>query len=118
MQRCGDLENVWFEVVQRPEGQDSNWDFSQLINQVGSERLIFGGDAPYYDYRILQADLESANIDETNRDRIAYQNAVTLIQRFRPDWELPTEKLSPPQVYTEAELWTAENDRLCLVDTF
>ena len=117
-QLCGDLENVWFEVVQRPKGQDSNWDFSQLINQVGVERVMFGGDAPYYDYRILQADLESANIDETSRDRIAYQNAVTLIQRFRPDWELPTEKLLPPQIYTEAELWTAENERLRLVDTF
>ena len=112
---CGDLENVWFEVVQRPKGRDSNWDFSQLINQAGSERLIFGGDAPYYDYRVLQAALESADIGEASRDRIGYQNAVTLIQRFRPDWELPAEKLSPPQIYTEAELWTAENERLRLV---
>ena len=104
------------KVVQRPKGQDSDWDFIQLMNQAGVERLIFSGDAPYYDYRILQADLESAKVDEASRDRIAYQNAVTLIQRFRPDWELPTEKLSPPQIYTEAELWTAENDRLRLVD--
>ena len=60
--------------------------------------------------------LESAKVDEASRDQIAYQNAVTLIQRFCPDWELPSEKLSPPQIYTEAELWTAENDRLRLVD--
>lgn len=113
---CSDLENVWFEVVQRPKGQDSNWDFSQVINQVGVERLLFGGDAPYYDYRILQADLETANIDEPIRNQIAYQNAVTLIRRFHPTWELPTEKLSPPQVYTEAELWTVEDERLRLVD--
>ncbi len=113
---CGNLENVWYEIVQRPKGEDSQWDFPGLINQVGNERLMFGGDAPYYDYRILQAELEAANIDETSRDRIAYQNAVTLIQEFRSDWELPTEKFSPPQVYTEAELWTVENERLRLVD--
>lgn len=117
-QLCRDLENVWFEVVQRPKGEGSNWDFPELINQVGVERLIFGGDAPYYDYRILQAELEAANIDEASRDRIAYQNAVKLIQQFRPDWELPKEQLSPPQVYTETELWTAENDRLRLVNDF
>ena len=115
---CGDLENVWFEIVQVPRGAGSKWDFSGLINQVGNERLMFGGDAPYYDYRILQADLESAKVDEESRDRIAYQNAMTLIQRFRPDWKLPTEKLSPPQVYSEAELWTADDDRLRLVDAF
>ena len=113
---CGGLENVWFEIVQVPKGASSKWDFSELINQVGNERLMFGGDAPYYDYRILQAELESANIDDESRDRIACQNAVTLIQQFRPDWELPTERLSPPRIYTEAELWTAEDDRLRLVD--
>ena len=79
---------------------------------------MFGGDAPYYDYRIFQTGLESANIDEESRNRIAYQNAMTLIQQFRPDWELPAEKLSPPRIYTETELWTAEDDRLRLVDTF
>ena len=114
---CGNLENVWFEIVQVPKGAGSKWDFSELINQVGNGRLMFGGDAPYYDYRILQAELESANIDDESRDRIAYQNAVTLIQQFRPDWELPTGRLSPPRIYTGAELWTAEDDRLRLVDT-
>ena len=104
--------------MQVPKGAGSKWDFDRLINQVGNERLMFGGDAPYYDYRILQTDLESANIDEESRDRIAYKNAVALIQQFRPDWELPTEKLSPPRIYTEAELWTAEDDRLRLVDAF
>ncbi len=115
---CRDLENVWFEIVQVPKGADSKWDFAGLINQVGNERLMFGGDAPYYDYRILQAELESANIDEESRDRIAHKNAARLIQQFRPDWELPAEKLSPPQAYTEAELWTVEDDRLRVVDAF
>ena len=113
---CGGLENVWFEIVQRPKGEDSHWDFVGLINQVGNERLMFGGDAPYYDYRILQAELESANIDEESRDRIAHKNAARLIRQFRPDWELPAEKLSLPQMYTEAELWTVEDDRLRLLD--
>jgi predicted TIM-barrel fold metal-dependent hydrolase len=115
---CRGLENVWFEIVQVPKGAGSKWNFSGLINQMGNERLMFGGDAPYYDYRILQAELESANIDDESRDRIACHNAVTLIQQFRPDWELPAERLSPPRIYTEAELWTAEDNRLRLVDAF
>ena len=102
---CKPLDNVWFEIVQRPIGSKSDWDLPQLINELGSERILFGSDLPYYDYRILQAQLESADIDETTRDRIAFHNAVTLIQSVRPDWEPPSEAAAAPQNYSYEELW-------------
>jgi predicted TIM-barrel fold metal-dependent hydrolase len=102
---CKPLDNVWFEIVQRPIGSKSDWDLPQLINELGSERILFGTDLPYYDYRILQAQLEAADIDETTRDRIAFHNAVTLIQSLRPDWEPPRDTAASPQNYTHEELW-------------
>ena len=102
---CKQLDNVWYEVVQRPRGSKSDWDLPQLINELGSERILFGSDLPYYDFRILQAQVESADIDEATRDRIAFQNAVTLIQSFRPDWEPPREAPAAPQNYTYEEIW-------------
>ncbi len=102
---CKQLDNVWFEVVQRPKGSKSDWDLPQLINELGSERILFGSDLPYYDFRILQAQVEAADIDEATRDRIAFQNAVTLIQSFRPDWEPPGEAPASPQNYTYEEIW-------------
>ncbi|MDE0461407.1 MAG: amidohydrolase family protein, partial [Caldilineaceae bacterium] len=105
MEPCQQLDNVWFEIVQRPKGSRSDWDLPQLVNELGSERILFGSDLPYYDFRILQAQLESADIDEATRDRIASQNAVNLIRTFQPDWELPQETLAAPQNYTYDELW-------------
>ena len=56
---CKQLDNVWYEVVQRPRGSKSDWDLPQLINELGSEKILFGSDLPYYDFRILQAQVES-----------------------------------------------------------
>ena len=36
---CAPLDNIIFEVVQRPRGAGSEWDFAQLVNQLGSERI-------------------------------------------------------------------------------
>ena len=105
IESCRQLDNIWFEIVQRPKGPKSDWDLPQLVKQLGSERILFGTDLPYYDFRILQAQVESASIDETTRDRIAFQNAVTLIQRLRPDWKPPREAAASPQNYTYEELW-------------
>ena len=51
-------DNIFFEVVQYPDGTGSEWDFNWLADKVGRERLIFGADLPYYDYRILQKIIE------------------------------------------------------------
>jgi len=109
---CAPLDNVWFEVVQRPRGPGSEWDFAQLVDQVGSEHILFGGDTPYYDYRVTQASLEASDISGEIKDRIAHRNAVTLIQRFRPDWGLPQEPVVAPQQYSMNELWCTKGERL------
>jgi predicted TIM-barrel fold metal-dependent hydrolase len=108
---CASLDNVWFEMVQRPQrGQE--WNLPDVINRIGSERIVFGSDLPYYDYRVLQAAIERAPISETEKDRIAYQNAVTLIRRYRPEWQMPKEGVAAPQQYTIEELFEVGNERL------
>ncbi|MEZ4736064.1 MAG: hypothetical protein R3E79_53935 [Caldilineaceae bacterium] len=73
---------------------------------------MFGSDAPYYNFRLVQAQIEDAKLDEATKDRLAYQNAVALIHRFRPAWTLPTTPVTPPQQYTDEELWAARGNRL------
>lgn len=110
--QCGKCENVWFDVAQKPEGADMSWDLVHLVNHLGNDRIMFGSDLPYYDFRLVQAQIESAALDDETKERIAYQNAVRLVQQFRTDW-LPTLiPITPPQVYSEAEMWDANGARL------
>jgi len=108
---CAPLDNIIFEVVQRPRGAGSEWDFAQLVNQLGSERILFGSDAPYYDWRVLQAALEAAAVSEAIKDRIAYQNAISLVRRFVPNWTLPADPVVSPQRYPTEELWAVRGER-------
>ena len=112
IEHCAPCENILFDIAQKPEGADPSWDLAHLVDNLGGERIMFGSDAPYYNFRLVQAQIESANIDEKTKDLIAYQNAVTLIQRFRPDWELPMEDIVLPQIYTDEEMWAARGARL------
>lgn len=112
MELCAPLDNAWFEIVQRPSDPTSMWDFGKLVDQLGSERIVFGSDAPYYDWRILQRALESAAVSETIKDRIAYQNALSLIRAFVPGWSPPTAPPIPPRLDPNGELWTARGERL------
>ena len=110
--QCGKCENVWFDVAQKPEGADTSWDLVHLVNNLGNDRIMFGSDLPYYDFRLVQAQIESAALDDETKERIAYQNAVRLVQQFRADW-LPTLiPITPPQVYSEVEMWDANGARL------
>ena len=109
------LDNVWFEVVQYPDERGTLWDFNKLANQVGRERILFGADLPYYDYRLLQQIIEEADIDDDLKDRIAYKNMLTLIQQFNPHWQLPDNPPIAPRAYEPDELWAvdpAKPDRL------
>ena len=45
-------------------------------DRVGRERIIFGADLPYYDYRLLQQIIEQAPIDDDLKDRIASRNIL------------------------------------------
>ena len=103
-------DNVFFEVVQYPDGQGSEWDFAWFADKVGRERLIFGADLPYYDYRVLQKTIEEAPIDDDLKDRIAYKNLEALIQRFKPDWSMPEAPPKQVRVYDPEELWAVNPD--------
>jgi predicted TIM-barrel fold metal-dependent hydrolase len=109
------LENVWFEVVQYPDGRGTEWDFNKLVSRVGKERVMFGADLPYYDYRLLQRIIEDAKIDDELKDRIAWRNAETLIRKFRPNWRLPETPVTAPRIYEPQALWACnpqKKDRL------
>jgi hypothetical protein len=101
-------DNIFFEVVQDPDGPGSEWDFQFFADKVGRERLIFGADLPYYDYRVLQKKIEEAPIDDDLKDRIAYKNLEALIQRFKPDWRMPEAPPVAPRVYRDEELWAVD----------
>ena len=112
IEQCGNHENIWFDVAQKPDGADESWDLVHLVNKLGNERIMFGSDLPYYNFRLVQAQIESAQIDDETKERIAYQNATRLIQQYRADW-LPTlTPITPPQLYSEAEMWDANGPRL------
>ena len=110
--QCGKQENIWFDVAQKPEGADESWDLVHLVNHISKDRIMFGSDLPYYDFRLVQAQIETAHIDDETKERIAYQNAVRLVQQFRPDW-LPTlTPITPPQIYSDTDMWDANGVRL------
>ena len=78
-----------------------------MANKVGRERLIFGADLPYYDYRYLQHTIEEADIDDDLKDRIAYKNIIPLIQKYNPGWQLPGTPITSPGSYDPQALWAA-----------
>ena len=105
MENLAKFDNLWFEVVQYPDGQGTEWDFNLLANKVGRDRIIFGADLPYYDYRVLQKTIEEAPIDDDLKDAIAYKNITRLIQQFKPDWKLPDGPIVAPRKYKPEDLW-------------
>src|SRR5919204_591351 len=56
------LENVWCDFAQHPDTADASWDLHDLVRGLGAGRLLFGSDAPYADYRLLQEQIEAARI--------------------------------------------------------
>lgn len=103
-------DNIWYEIVQYPDGPQSVWDFPTIVDKVGRERILFGADLPYYDYRVLQNTIETADIDDDLKDRIAFKNAASLIRQFKPDWEIPDGPIRTPRVYDPALLWKKNPD--------
>ena len=108
-------------IVQYPDGPGSRWDFEWFADKVGRERLIFGADLPYYDYRVLQKTIEEAPIDDDLRDCIAYKaykNLEVLIKRFNPKWNLPAVPPKEIRVYDPKELWAANPDNPARLTVF
>jgi len=110
--QCAKQENIWYDVAQKPEGADESWDLVHLVNNLNKDRIMFGSDLPYYDFRLVQRQIESAKIDDTTKENIAYQNAVRLIQQFCPNWTPTLTPLTPPQIYSEHEILEANGARL------
>lgn len=108
---CGKQENIWYDVAQKPVG-DESWNLEHLVNNLGSEQIMFGSDLPYYDFRLVQSQIEESRLDDETKERIAYKNAVRLVQQFRPDWVPTLTPITPPQVYSEHEMWDANGARL------
>ena len=112
IQHCVNYDNIWYDVAQKPDGADESWDLVHLVNNLDKDRLMFGSDLPYYDFRLVQSQIENACVDDETKDKIAYQNAVRLVQQFNDAWEPRLSPIVPPQVYTELEIWAANGARL------
>jgi len=105
VQHLAGLENVWADFAQHPAGADESWDLADLARRFGADRLLFGSDSPYYDHRLLQAQIEAAALSDDVKDRIAWRNARDLIRRFRPGWERDPGPLLVPEEFAGADLW-------------
>jgi uncharacterized protein len=99
------LENVWADFAQHPANGGASWDIADLVRHFGADRLLFGSDSPYYDHRLLQAQINAASIPEETKDRIAWRNAVDLIRRFRPNWEPDLTPTPMPETFAGVDLW-------------
>lgn len=105
------LDNVWCDFAQHPghpATADPPWDIANLVQGLSAGRLLFGSDAPYYDYRMLQQEIEATRIDAPRKDRIAWANAVDLIRRFSPGWTPPRTPPALPEDFAGVDLWTQQ----------
>lgn len=70
-----DLPNVFFDVAYQSDPRMTE----SLVAAVGSERVVFGSDAPFYDLgKVLQSVLD-ANITETEKDNILFGNVQKVL---------------------------------------
>lgn len=102
------LDNAWYDFAQHPPDADESWGIPDLVERFGAERLLFGSDIPYYDYRILQRQIEAAPLSEGVKDGIASRNAATFIRRFRPDWQLDTAPVQKPAGFAGTDVWAQQ----------
>ncbi|MBT3267258.1 amidohydrolase family protein [Candidatus Poribacteria bacterium] len=112
IRQCADIANVWYDIAQKPTPDEPEWGLPHLLGGLAADRVMFGSDAPYYDFRLVQRLVEDADIDHTAKDGIAHGAATRLIRSLLPEWEPPTGALHPPQRYTDDEMWAARGPRL------
>jgi hypothetical protein len=78
------------------------------VRGLSAGRLLFGSDAPYCDYRLLQQEIEAARMDAPRKDRLTWGNATDLIRRFRPGWTPPRTRPPMPDEFAGIDLWRRE----------
>lgn len=112
VEHCGSAENIWLDIAQKPDPEESSWSLQKLISRVGRGRVLFGSDAPYYDYRRVQRLIEDSSLSDAEAAQVAAGNAVTLIRRFKPTWKLPPTPAQAPTGYPGGDIWTTNGRRL------
>ena len=109
---CANYDNIWYDVAQKPDGADESWDLVHLVKNLNKDQLMFGSDLPYYDFRLVQAQIETAELDDETKEKISYKNAVRLVQQFNEGWTPTLSPIETPQIYSEQEMWDANGARL------
>jgi predicted TIM-barrel fold metal-dependent hydrolase len=89
LRRLVDAGNVYLDTSQNVPTPSAER-LTALVDRVGSERLLFAGDSPYYSAAAQRGALDAAALPEDVRERIAWRNALSIIQTHRPGWELPS----------------------------
>ncbi|MBQ8374361.1 MAG: amidohydrolase family protein [Clostridia bacterium] len=73
-------ENVYLDIcdIHRHSGI-----IEKMVNAVGSERVLFGTDMPWYDPNYAIGSVLFANISDAEKENIFYKNAKKLLERSK-----------------------------------
>lgn len=82
-----DRGNVYLDTSQ-PVANPSAERLRHLVDKVGSERLLFGGGSPECRPATQRATLDDAGLPADAYERIAWRNALGIIHKYRPNWDL------------------------------
>lgn len=74
-----DFPNIYLELT---AVFDNRGVIEKFINEVGSERLLFGTDLPWFDPHHAVGVLLSAHISDNDRHNICHRNAEELLRRL------------------------------------
>ncbi len=69
-------DNVWFELTSIPGDRGR---IAELVESVGSERLIFGTDLPWFDEYQAVGGVLAADITDDDRRNILYRNVERIL---------------------------------------
>lgn len=72
-------ENVFVDVAYQHDPRTTEI----LVEELGAEQVLFGSDAPFYDVGATLESVRQARISESDRERILYGNAATLVDRYK-----------------------------------
>jgi predicted TIM-barrel fold metal-dependent hydrolase len=79
VQLARDFPNVYLELTAL---FDDRGVLEKLVNEAGSDRMLFGTDLPWFDPHQAVGALLSAHIDDEDRHNICHRNAERLLARF------------------------------------
>ncbi len=74
-------ENCWVDLSSSRQFM-SEADFMRHIDQYGADRVLFGSDFPLWDPKEEADYFLRLPLSDTDREKIAYQNAESILKRF------------------------------------